>query len=245
MKGTLFFIKIVIIICLLNYLAICQEHQYQEVTDAELKAEVPELFEFHDVIYKIWHNAWPEKDIDMLVELLPEVEQGSKKVINAELPGILRDKKQAWQENIEKFKEAVEEYKLATSPLDSQRLLNAAENLHSQFEKLVRIIRPVIKEIDEFHKVLYMLYHYYMPEGNVEKVKSSIKELKEKMDILNKAVLPERRKSKEKEFNTARKKLSKSVDDLVKSIKKYDHKKVSKKIEIMHSNYQALEKVFE
>ncbi|MDI6766464.1 MAG: hypothetical protein QME52_06540 [Bacteroidota bacterium] len=243
MKVLRYLLLIILVGVILNTFVFCQEHV--ECSDAELKAEVPELSEFHDVIYKIWHNAWPEKDIKMLVELLPEVEQGSEKVISAELPGILRDKKQAWQENIEKLKFTVDEYKSAASPIDSQKLLDAAENLHTQYEKLFRTIRPILKEIEDFHTTLYTLYHYYMPEDNKDKVKSSIKELKEKMNILNKASLPERRKSREKEFIAARTKLSKSVDDLVKSLKKYNSKKVNSKIEVMHSNYQALEKVFE
>lgn len=237
------FFIVIIAVSLLNILALCQEHE--ESSGAELKAEVPELSEFHDVIYKIWHNAWPEKDVKMLAELLPEIEKGSEKVIKAELPGILRDKKQLWQEGISKLQSTVDDYKSATSPIDSQKLLDAAENLHSQYEKLVRIIRPILKEIEDFHTVLYKLYHYYMPEDNKEKVKSSIKELKEKMNILNKASLPDRRKNKEKEFIAARTKLSKSVDDLVKLSKKYNSKKLNNKIEVMHSNYQALEKVFD
>lgn len=234
---------IITTVSLLSILAISQEHQ--ECTDAELKAEVPELSDFHDVIYKVWHNAWPNKDVNLLVELLPEIEVGSDKIVKAELPGILRDKKQTWQENVSKLQSIVGEYKSSTSPVDTQKLLDAAENLHAQFEKLVRIIRPILKEIEDFHSVLYKLYHYYMPEDNREKIKSSIKGLKEKMNILDKASLPERRKSKEKEFVASRKALSKSVDDLVRSLKKYNQKKVSDKIEIMHSNYQALEKVFE
>ena len=29
---------------------------------ADSKAEVPALSSFHEVIYVIWHEAWPEKD---------------------------------------------------------------------------------------------------------------------------------------------------------------------------------------
>ncbi len=65
---------------------------------------------------------------------------------------------------------------------------------------LVRVIRPALKELDEFHAVLYMLYHYYMPGDSLEQMKSSAVALKEKMVVLNKAVLPERLKSKEPAF---------------------------------------------
>ncbi|MCJ7553795.1 MAG: hypothetical protein MUO34_07915, partial [Ignavibacteriaceae bacterium] len=33
---------------------------------SETSADVPELFSFHDVIYPIWHTAFPNKDIEML-----------------------------------------------------------------------------------------------------------------------------------------------------------------------------------
>ena len=35
-------------------------------TSKEVSATVPALTEFHKVIYKIWHTAWPNKDYDML-----------------------------------------------------------------------------------------------------------------------------------------------------------------------------------
>ena len=59
---------------------------------AETVAEVPALDSFHEVIYKIWHEAWPKKDAAMLQQLLPEVEKGIAAVASAQLPGILRDK---------------------------------------------------------------------------------------------------------------------------------------------------------
>jgi hypothetical protein len=65
-------------------------------TQEEVKAEVPELKAFHSVIYKLWHNAWPEKDIAMMAELIPEIEKGVEKVQKAQLPGILREKKPHW-----------------------------------------------------------------------------------------------------------------------------------------------------
>ena len=31
---------------------------------ADAVAEVPELVSFHEVIFKIWHEAWPNKDTE-------------------------------------------------------------------------------------------------------------------------------------------------------------------------------------
>jgi len=220
----------------------------QETTKSkpdETNAEIPALDNFHEVIYKIWHTAWPEKDVNMLVELLPEVQKLSESLIKAELPGILRDKKPAWKENIAKFQTIVAHYKKYSSPVDSQQLLATAEQLHSQYEKLVRVVRPALKEIDDFHTTLYMLYHYYMPESNKEKIASSVKELKAKMEVLDKTTLPERMKKREQAFTEAKAKLSRSVETLNISVGKGEMKMIKTNIEAMHTDYQALEKVFE
>ena len=67
-----------------------------EITQEELTATVPELRELHEVIYPLWHNAYPEKDYALIKELLPQAESLTAKLDAAKLPGILRDKQEAW-----------------------------------------------------------------------------------------------------------------------------------------------------
>ena len=57
-----------------------EETDTQEQTvKTETSSDVPELWEFHDVIYQIWHEAWPEKNTVMLKDLIPEIEAGFAK----------------------------------------------------------------------------------------------------------------------------------------------------------------------
>ena len=128
---------------------------------AEATAEVPALDSFHEVIFKIWHEAWPQKNAAMLRQLVPDVEKGIASVASAPLPGILRDRKAAWDEGVKKLQNAGSEYKVAAASNDNSKLLAAAEKLHGQFESLMRITRPAMKELDEFHAVLYMIYHHH------------------------------------------------------------------------------------
>ena len=92
------------------FLCICSFSSYAQ-KPADAVAEVPELDSFHEVIFKIWHEAWPNKDTAMLKDLQPSVEEGIANVAAAQLPGILREKKTAWVEGIEKLKNAGAEYK--------------------------------------------------------------------------------------------------------------------------------------
>ena len=45
--------------------------QAKETHADETVAQVPILTDFHEVIFKVWHTAWPEKNLAMLSELLP------------------------------------------------------------------------------------------------------------------------------------------------------------------------------
>jgi soluble cytochrome b562 len=226
------------------FIGLAQDTTHQASIE-EIKAEVPALSEFHTVIFKVWHEAWPSKNVQLLVELLPDIQKGTEAVVKAELPGILRDKKTAWAENTKRLQAIVEEYTAAAASVDSVKLLDAAEQLHGQYEKLVHTIRPALPELEDFHTSLYPLYHYYLPQNDQEKIKTSVAELKVKMVALNKATLPERLKTKEAKFSSARTKLAKSIDALDKVVAKGNPKEIKTAIQKMHTDYQALEKVFD
>jgi hypothetical protein len=212
---------------------------------AETSANIPALTEFHKVIYEIWHTAWPNKDYDSLTRLLPEVEKGAAEVAKAEIPGILREKQVAWRNGVAQLELIVKEYKAAADSKEKQLLLDAAEKLHAQYEALVRAIRPSLSELEDFHAVLYRIYHNYMPMNSVEEVKLAARQLQEKMAALNKAVLPQRFKAKEASFVEARSRLDKAVAQLAAAIGSNDSGKIRAAIDEMHTCYQALAKTLE
>ncbi len=212
----------------------------------EVNSEVIELSEFHDVIYKIWHTAWPEKNIQLLKELLPDVEKSYAKVKDAKLPGILRDKKDKWDEGLKKFSASVAAYKDAAGNDNAQVFLDAAEKMHADYEGLVRVVKPVLKEVDAFHQELYMMYHYYSPNFELEKIKSSAAVLKTKMDEMMNAKLTKRVEQRKDKFEHARKELMDAVVKLNEVVANNSDKKViTDAVEGMHTKYAELEKVFD
>ncbi|PKL84242.1 MAG: hypothetical protein CVV24_00765 [Ignavibacteriae bacterium HGW-Ignavibacteriae-3] len=218
----------------------------QQEKNHDVSSEVKELTEFHDVIYQIWHTAWPEKNMDLLKSFSTPVEKGYERIKKAKLPGILRDKKAKWEDELKKFGVTVEAYKVAASKNNLNALLNAAEKLHSQYESLVRVTKPVLKEVDEFHKVLYLLYHYYMPENNSAGIKEAAASLTEKMEMLSKAPLTSKLKAREEQFNKARTELGAAVENLNNEIKDGKGKDdINKAVDALHAKYQELEKVFD
>jgi len=211
----------------------------------ELKTTVPALDAMHEVIMPLWHEAWPNKDVKAMAAMVPEIEKHMAAISKAELPGILRDKQAAWMAGVTDLKATVAAYKAAAAAGNDEALLKAAERLHAQYEGLVKIVRPVLKEMEDFHSSLYVLYHYQMSPFQLAKATESIQALQAKMDTLNKAVLPDRMKARNEVFTAQRARLSKSVDELVAVLAAKDESKIKAAIEVMHANYESLEKVFE
>ncbi len=216
---------------------------------AEIRATVPALQEYHTVIFPLGHTAWPNKDTAMMAKLLPDIEKGADSIRAAVLPGILREKKPAWEAGVRNLDTAVAAYRSAVKAQDTEKLLAAAERLHSRYEALVRVIRPALKEIEAFHSVLYLLYHYYWPEGDLPRIRESARALTETMSGLNKAVLPRRLEAKAETFTMARTNLGSAVQSLHALVMRESGTPSADELKAavtrLHTSYLALEKVFD
>jgi hypothetical protein len=211
----------------------------------EISGNVPELDEFHNVIYEIWHNAYPNKDIASLKSYVNDVNGYAQKLYEATLPGILRDKETKWKAGLDELKKAVDDYNSAAAGSSDEQMLNAAEALHAKFEMMVRIIRPVLKEVDEFHKVLYVIYHKYLPGKDYDAIKSVCDELKGKAEAIVNAKPNKKVESRLEQFNTAAAELLTATSELCETCKGSDNTAIEKAVENMHTKYQKLEAVFD
>lgn len=213
---------------------------------SEINSSVPELFDFHEVIYPIWHTAYPNKDYALFKQLLPDVNAGVEKIYAAKLPGILMDKAKEWNAGLDKLRISVKDYNTACEENNEAKMLTSAEDLHSNYEMLVRIIKPVTKEVDEFHKVLYMIYHHYGPDKKSEELSEAIDDLYLRADELKNCVLPKWATDKKDDFAKAADELYTSTKEL-KELKdsKADAKIIDDGIDKVHTNYQRLEALFD
>jgi hypothetical protein len=240
MKNFLFVIFAVILVSSLSFPAVSSPAQTEET-----ESSVPELSAFHDVIYPIWHSAYPEKDYDALRKFVPEINRLAENLYKATLPGILRDKSARWEEGLSELKKAVNDYNRAASGNDEEALLNAAEELHAKYEMMVRIIRPVLNEVDEFHKVLYIVYHKYLPEMEFDKIAEASPDLVLKAEAITQAQLPQRLAAKAEPFEAAAKELLEASKALKEKCETQDPEIIVKAVEALHTKYQNLEKIFE
>jgi NADH dehydrogenase/NADH:ubiquinone oxidoreductase subunit G len=211
----------------------------------ETESSVPALTAFHEIIYPIWHTAYPDKDYAALRSFAPDVKKLAENVYAAELPGILRDKQAKWDQALDELRKSVDAYLAATSGSDDAALLDAAEVLHARYEMMVRTIRPVLREVDTFHKTLYVVYHKYLPNKDFGKIAEVSAEMLAQAEAITKTSLPKRLESKTQAFSVASLELHEATTALVEAGKSGEGKAISAAVEKVHTKYQALEKIFD
>jgi hypothetical protein len=210
----------------------------------ETESAVPELQAFHEIIYPIWHTAYPEKDIAALKGYVPEIDRLAAGVYGAKLPGILRDKEAKWQAGLAELRKSVEAYAAAAKGTDDQTLLDAAETLHARYEMLVRTIRPVLKEMDDFHKVLYVVFHKSLPDKKFDEIRAVSPDLMAKAEAVAKAKLSQRMEARNDIFLAAAADLVAAATALAGASGGTDDIALGNAILALHEKYVALEKVF-
>lgn len=211
----------------------------------ETSPTVPALDSFHEVIMPMWHTAYPAKDYAALRKLAPEVEAGVAKIAAAKLPGILREKEAAWGKGIESLKSAGAAYTKAAAGKDDAALLAAAETLHTVYEKQVQVIRPVVKEMNDFHQVLYVVQHTHVPAKNWDAVCKVSGEFETKAAAIAKATLPKRVEAKASQFKASADSLVADAKALTAACATKQAAAIEKATETLHSRYEGLGTIFE
>ncbi|MDD4856822.1 MAG: hypothetical protein PHD74_01805 [Candidatus Krumholzibacteria bacterium] len=216
-----------------------------EITQEELTASVPALGELHEVVYPLWHSAYAEKDFSLIKELLPRADTLVANLDAAELPGILRDKQEAWGEGKANLKAALQKLHDAANTENTEEMLAQTEAFHAAYEQLVRTVRPVVPELEAFHQDLYRLYHYDAPAYDLAQIRAGAAAMLEKMPALKAAQLPKRLAERQADFVAAVQELETAVNELAETVKVDEKAKVQAAVEKVHAAYQQAEKLFE
>jgi hypothetical protein len=214
-------------------------------TPQEPSTSVPELEKFHDVIMPMWHTAYPAKDYAALRKISKDVEAGVAKIAAVKLPGILHEKEAAWAKGVVDLKAAAAAYAKAAAGPDDKALLLAAENLHTVYEAQGQIIRPVVPEMNEFHKTMYVVQHTYVPEKKWPEVCKASGDLLTKAEAVSKATLPKRVEAKTDAFKKETSQLVADAKALVAACKANQPAGIEKATATLHSRYEGLGKIFE
>lgn len=200
---------------------------------------VPELDILHESVALLWHTAYPKKDLSVIKKALPTLLQSTTNLVKAELPGILQEKQISWGKGVKEFQLKVKELEKAANNNDLNTALRLVESIHTEYENLKNILRPKLTELESFHQELYKVYHYYLPEGNTEKIIDSIPLMQERYASLKEVMLPTKYEDKQEKFNQAVLELKIALDGVAAS----PSGKIS--VESLHAAYQAVEEILQ
>jgi hypothetical protein len=209
--------------------------------DPDLRAEVPALTDYHDVIRPLWHDAWPNGDLALVGELLPDAKRSQEALEQAKLPGILNDKQAAWQKGVQAMRAALTAAEKGLAAGDKQATLDAVEELHTDYEKLVRLIRPPMKELDAYHQELYRVVHRLVPAGDLAAMPAAAATLAERCSALQQAALPKRLADREAALKPAFATLCAATTELQAVAGSKDKASIEAAVDKVHTAYQAAE----
>ncbi len=216
-----------------------------ETDSSEIKWRVQELSDFHDVIYVIWHEAYPSKDIATLKSFVPQIKFHIEAINNVSLPGIVQDKANKWKEGLSVLNSSAEQYYKAAEGNDDQAILDAAEELHAKYEMMVRTIAPVMKEVDIYHQLLYIIYHKYLPNKDFASLSGVIDDLVTRAENIKTGKMSKRVESKKDEFLSVTDELIESTKALKEVLATDEATKIEAAVEVMHTKYMKLEQLFD
>ena len=216
-----------------------------EVPAEEILPEVAELDAVHEVMAPMWHEAFPGRDIAAIQASVPEFEPLLLGLESAALPGILQDKQGEWDDGKSRLMAAFQGLKAAAEAGDEEGILAAAEAFHMSYEGMVRIIRPVVPELDAFHRYLYGVYHYYGPGYDLERIREQADQMAAALPPLQAADLPSRLEDKQREFESLVAELGGQLAILLMALEDPTREDVEAAIESVHTAYQAVEAIFD
>jgi hypothetical protein len=157
--------------------------------------------EFHHVMAPAWHNAWPNKDYDALLEAGPQFAEKFKEIEIMEPVLKSETRKARYEENLEEFGRLVNEYAEAAKAGDKEKVYKLMPDLHEAFENAASSLLPIqYLEIDGLYITNNMILENHLPKNNIEGVTGSTETLLAKSENLNKETIPDELKEKEKEI---------------------------------------------
>ena len=217
-----------------------------EISDSEITAEVPELDAMHELIRPIWHDAYPNQDFDAIRAAVQQFEPLLAAVDSVELPGILRHKQDGWDAGKVVLMSAFDGMKEAVENDDNTALLSHTEALHVGYEQLVRMIRPLVPELESFHQELYKVVHYYAPANDAARLHEAVAAMLEKIEPLKAAELPERLADRQSEFDSGVVSLEERVRELDEALHgSSGDEGIQAAVDAVHGAYGALSGLFE
>lgn len=148
--------------------------------------------DMHMVIAPAWHDAWPNKNYEMLIEYAPKLEKAYQAV--AEMQP--KFKVEARQERFESRRDAlgdyIKKYSEAAKNGDKEQVYALMPDLHEAFEQAAASLIPIqYPEFEGIDVTSSVILEEHVPADNQEGIVGSTETLMTQLDALTEETIPE------------------------------------------------------
>ena len=146
---------------------------------------------FHGIMAPAWHNAWPAKDYEALLEVGPKFKEVFADVAAMKPEFKSPTKAARFEEKRNEFGKIVAEYAAAAEAGNKDKVYELMPSLHEAFEETAACLVPTdFKQLQALATVSGMIMNKHLPENNTEGIVGSTETLVNQVDALNAEVIP-------------------------------------------------------
>ncbi len=101
-----------------------------------LRVKIPELITFHDVLYKVWHDYYPNDAIDSIKAIVPEFKEEAATLDKIQWPDVLNDQIETLKEQVKALQIAVDKLEAACQGEDTEAIKKATADVHENYRAI-------------------------------------------------------------------------------------------------------------
>lgn len=100
---------------------------------ASLRMKIPELVSFHDVLHIVWHDYYPNDQIDSIKAILPQFKEKAAALNNIQWPAVLSGDATMLTQKVKDLQKAVDDLEAACQGGDVEAINKATEAVHEKY----------------------------------------------------------------------------------------------------------------
>jgi ABC-type transporter Mla subunit MlaD len=107
---------------------------------ASLRVKISELVSFHDVLQTVWHDYYPNDQIDSIKAILPQIKEKAAALNNIQWPDVLSGDATILTQKVKNLQKAVDNLEAACQGGDVEAIKKATEAVHEKYVTVNRML---------------------------------------------------------------------------------------------------------
>ena len=105
-----------------------------------LKVKIPELVAFHDVLHTVWHDYYPNDQIDSIKAIVPQFQEKAAALNSIQWPAVLAGETEQLNQKIKELQQAVDELEAICQGDDVEAIKKATSAMHDAYRNINRML---------------------------------------------------------------------------------------------------------